>query len=304
MSAQTPVVSTPAVPGTPAPDVAATPGGARRRRGTRAVLVTVAMAVVAVFWFSPLALVAITALRTSTDFFANGALALPQEWTIGNFARAWGTGTFSTVYANSLLITVVKVPIGVLVSALLAYALAKMRMRLRKTVMYTVLLGLTIPIYITIVPLFTLLREMGLTNNLWGLLGPYLAFGIPFQVLILQAFFRRVPHEVIEAAHVDGAGQWRIFFQIVVPLSVPALVTVAVLDAVATWNEFLMALVILTSSANHTIPVGLLAFQGQFATDQTGLAAGVMIAVAPILLAYAFLQRYIVGGLTAGAVKG
>ena len=153
-------------------------------------------------------------------------------------------------------------------------------------------------------PLFALLRDLGLTDNLWGLLGPYLAFGIPFQVLILQAFFRRVPQEVLEAAYVDGAGEWRIFFQIVAPLSVPALVTVGVLDAVATWNEFLMALIILNSSENHTIPVGLLNFQGQFATDHTGLAAGVAIAVAPILIAYAFLQRYIVGGLTAGAVKG
>ena len=279
-------------------------GGLRRRKRKVTVLVTVAMFAVAIFWFSPLALVAITALRTSADFLSSGPLALPTEWTIENFSRAWGTGTFSTVYANSILITIVKVPIGVLVSALLAYALAKLRLRFRKTVMYAVLLGLTIPIYITIVPLFTLLRDLGLTDNLWGLLGPYLAFGIPFQVLILQAFFRRVPQEIIEAAHVDGAGEWRIFFTIIVPLSVPALVTVGVLDAVATWNEFLMALIILNSSENHTIPVGLLNFQGQFATDHTGLAAGVAIAVAPILIAYAFLQRFIVGGLTSGAVKG
>lgn len=276
----------------------------RRKRLIVTLLGTVAMFAVAIFWFAPLGLVVVTALRTSADFASSGPLALPSEWTLDNFSRAWGTGTFSTVYGNSIMLALVKVPLGVLVSALLAYALAKLKLRFRKTVMYTVLLGLTVPIYITIVPLFSLLRSMGLTDNLWGLLGPYLAFGIPFQVLILQAFFRRVPQEIIEAAYVDGAGDWRIFFRIVVPLSVPALVTVGVLDLVATWNEFLMALIVLNSSSNHTIPVGLLNFQGQFATDHTGLAAGVAIAVIPILIAYTFLQRFIVGGLTAGAVKG
>ena len=133
---------------------------------------------------------------------------------------------------------------------------------------------------------------------------PYLAFGIPFEVLVLQSFFRQLPDELIEAAKMDGAGPWRIFFTLILPLSTPALVTVFILDAVSTWNEFLFALILLSSDANKTIPVGLLNFQGQFSNNNTGLAAGILIAVVPILIAYIFLQRWIVGGLTAGATKG
>ena len=197
-----------------------------------------------------------------------------------------------------------KVPIGVLLSAMLAFALAKLRIRFGAAIMYTVFLGLTIPIYITIVPVFVMMRSIGATDSLVGLVGPYLAFGIPFEVLVLQSFFRQLPDEIIEAARIDGAGPWRIFFTLVIPLSTPALVTVFILDAVATWNEFLFALILLNSDSHKTIPVGLLNFTGQFSSNNTGLAAGIFIAVVPILIAYIFLQRWIVGGLTAGATKG
>lgn len=265
---------------------------------------TASLFVAAVFWFSPLLLLVATALRSAKDFAARGALALPHELSLHNFSRAWDTGGFIHTYTNSALITVVKVPLGVLIAAMLGYALSQLNLPLRGPVMYAIFLGLTIPVYIMIVPLFTMLRGAGLTDSIWGLLGPYLAFGLPFETLVLASFIKRIPHELLEAARVDGAGALRIFVQIILPLSVPALITVAVLDGVATWNEFLMALIILNSPEHQTIPVGLLQFQGQFANDFTGLTAGILIAVLPILVAYAFLQRFIVGGLTTGALKG
>ena len=265
---------------------------------------TIILTLVALLWISPLVLLVITALRPLSDFVANGPLAWPQEWTLQNFADAWGVGNFATTYRNSGFLLILKVPLGVLVSAMLAFALAKLRLRFGAAIMFAVFLGLTIPIYITIVPVFILLRSMGATDSVPGLVGPYLAFGIPFEVLVLQSFFRQLPDELIEAAKMDGAGPWRIFFTLVLPLSTPALVTVLILDAVATWNEFLFALILLSSDAHKTIPVGLLNFQGQFANNNTGLAAGILIAVVPILIAYIFLQRWIVGGLTAGATKG
>ncbi|MCG7209617.1 carbohydrate ABC transporter permease [Streptomyces arenae] len=275
------------------------------RRGTRRGLVfTAVMAIVALFWFGPLIILLMTSLRTAADFSGHGTLALPRDWTLSNFGDAWHIGNFSTTYRNSLLITMVKVPLGVLLSALLAYALAKLELRLRRAVMFFVFLGLTVPIYIAIVPLFTMLRDAGLTDSLWGLLPPYLAFGIPFTTLVLQQFFRRIPDEIIEAARMDGASNFRIFWQFVLPLSLPALVTVIVLDAVATWNELLMALIILNSPEKSTIPLGMLGFSGTFTTNYTGLSAGILIAVVPILILYALLQRWIVGGLTAGSVKG
>jgi raffinose/stachyose/melibiose transport system permease protein len=274
---------------------------ARKRGG---VGMTVLLGLVAALWISPLALLVITAIRPLSDFIAHGPLSWPHETTLGNFRDAWGIGNFATTYRNSAILLIMKVPLGVLISAMLAFALAKLRIRFGAAIMYIVFLGLTIPIYITIVPVFVLMRSVGATDSLIGLVGPYLAFGIPFEVLVLQSFFRQVPDEIIESAKLDGAGPWRIFTTIMLPLSTPALATVFILDAVATWNEFLLALILLNSNAHKTIPVGLLNFQGQFSNNNTGLAAGILIAVVPILVAYTFLQRWIVGGLTAGATKG
>ncbi len=202
---------------------------ARRRRGC--------------IWISPLLLLrhhrrsgrCPTSSRT-------GPLAWPKQFTRQNFTDAWRIGNFATTYRNSAILLILKVPLGVLISAMLAFALSKLKIRFRRTIMFSVFLGLTIPIYITIVPVFIMLRSLGITDNLLGLVGPYLAFGIPFEVLVLQSFFRQLPDELIEAAKIDGAGEWRIFFTLILPLSAPALVTVAILDAVATWNEFLFAL--------------------------------------------------------------
>jgi raffinose/stachyose/melibiose transport system permease protein len=265
---------------------------------------TIVLAIGALIWISPLVLLVITSVRPLSDFVANGPLTWPSQFTWANFSQAWNIGNFATTYRNSLILLILKVPIGVLLAAMLAFTLSRLRIRFRRSIMFGVFLGLTIPIYITIVPVFIMLRSMGITNNIIGLVGPYLAFGIPFEVLVLQSFFRHLPDELIEAAKMDGAGEWRIFFRLILPLSVPALITVAILDGVATWNEFLFALIVLNSDASKTIPVGLLNFQGQFANNNTGLAAGILIAVVPILIAYIALQRWIVGGLTAGATKG
>lgn len=266
--------------------------------------VTFGSALAALVWISPLILLVISALRPLSDFLSNGPVSWPQELTLANFPEAWAAGQFGTAYLNSTILLLVKVPLGVLVASLLAYALAKLEFPFRNAILFTVVLGMTIPIYIAIVPLFTMLRGVGMTDSIAGIIPPYIAFGLPLQVLILQAFFRRVPEELLEAARIDGAGDLRIFARVVLPLSVPALVTVAILDGVATWNELFLALSLLSSEENRTIPLGLLNFQGQFATNYTGLAAGILIAVAPILVLYMLLQKYIVGGLTAGATKG
>jgi raffinose/stachyose/melibiose transport system permease protein len=273
-------------------------------KGRGGIVKTTLLAVAALIWISPLALLVITAARPLADFIGSGPFSWPSAFTWKNFSDAWSIGNFATTYRNSALLAIMKVPLGVLISAMLGFALAKLRMKFRRTVMFAVFLGLTIPIYITIVPVFVMMRSTGMTDSLFGLIGPYLAFGIPFEVLVLQSFFRQIPDEIIEAAKVDGAGDWRIFVTVILPLSAPALVTVTILDAVATWNEFLFALILLNSDAHKTIPVGLLNFQGQFANNNTGLAAGILIAVVPILIAYTLLQRWIVAGLTAGATKG
>jgi raffinose/stachyose/melibiose transport system permease protein len=276
----------------------------RRRLKGRNPWVIVGLSVVALVWVLPFFLLVLSSIRPLEDFQRFGPISWPRTITVDNFLHAWTLGNFATTYKNSLIITIIKVPLGVLLSAMIAFPLAKMRIRFRRAILFAVVLGLTVPIYIVLVPLFSLVRDLHLIDNLFGLLGPYLGFGIPFTVLVLHAFFRRLPDEIFEAARVDGAGPWRIFFQILLPLSSPVLITVLVLDAVATWNELLMALTILSSDKSKTLPLGMLNFAGQYTTDYSGLAAGILVAVIPMLIAYAFLQRHIVSGLTAGAVKG
>lgn len=279
-------------------------GTSRRRRRLENGAVSAGSILAALIWISPLLLLVLSALRPLSDFLSNGPVSWPQELTLANFPEAWEAGRFGTAYLNSAFLLVVKVPLGVFIAALLAYALSKLEFPARGPILFGVVLGLTIPIYIAIVPLFSMLRSIGMTDSIAGIILPYIAFGLPFEVLVLQAFFRRVPDSLLEAARLDGAGDVRIFLRIVLPLSVPALVTVAILDGVSTWNELFLALSLLSSEDNRTIPLGLLNFQGQFATNYTGLAAGILIAVVPILVLYLLLQKHIVGGLTAGATKG
>jgi ABC-type glycerol-3-phosphate transport system permease component len=274
------------------------------RKRVKALVATVVLLVIAFFWASPVLILISTALKTARDFGSHDEMSLPHTFAFSNFKSAWDVGQFGVSFVNSGLVTLVKVPIGVLLASLLSYALAKLRIHLRGTITFVMLLGLTVPIFIAVVPIFTMLRQVGLIDNIWGLLPPYVAFGLPFEVLILTSFFRRIPQDIIEAARIDGAGELRIFFRIVLPLSLPVLVTVGVLDAVATWNELVMALILLSSPGHRTVPLSLLNFQGQFTTNFPGLSAGILIALLPILIAYGLLQRWIVSGLTAGAVKG
>jgi raffinose/stachyose/melibiose transport system permease protein len=275
---------------------------ARKRR--RALIGTVVMLVFAFFWVSPVLILLTTAVKSAADFASSGAISLPTSLTFTNFESAWGVGQFGTAFRNSGLVVLVKVPLGILLAALLSYALAQLKIHFRSALTFFMLLGLTVPIFIAAVPVFTLLRQAGLIDNIWGLLPPYVAFGLPFEVLILTAFFTRIPRELIEAARIDGAGELRIFFRIVLPLSLPVLITVAILDAVATWNELTMALVLLSSPGHRTVPLSLLNFQGQFTTNFPALSAGILIALLPILIWYGLSQRWIVSGLLAGAVKG
>jgi raffinose/stachyose/melibiose transport system permease protein len=281
------------------------PASTRRRRlRPMQVVAYAALALFAITWLVPIVVVTMTAFRSEADFNQHGAMSLPNVLTLDSFRRAWDVGHFSTIYRNSFLITAIKVPIGVLVSALCAYGLTKLRLRLASPMLVVLLIGLTVPAYVTLLPVFILLRKLGLVDSLWGLVPPYVAFGLAFEILVLRAYFKSIPDELLEAARLDGATEFGIFFRIVLPLSIPALAALCIIDAVGTWNEFLIALTVLSSESHFTVPLGLRNFQGQFTTEHTALNAAILLAIGPILLLYLVLQRYIVSGLTTGSLKG
>ncbi len=262
------------------------------------------LSLLALVWLVPFAFVVLTAIRGQGDLLREGPFSIPNELRLSNFVKAWDVGNFSTYFRNSLIVTGLKVPLGILISSLAAYALAKLRFPFRDRIFLLFLLGLAIPVHVTLMPLFTLLRQLGLINTLAALFPPYLAFGLPLHIFILRGYFRSIPDELREAALIDGASEWQIYWRIIMPLATPALATVFIIDVLATWNELLIALVMLSSESVRTVPLGLLNFQGQFSSSQTQLNAGILIGIMPVLIVYMLFQRYLVSGLTAGAIKG
>ena len=252
----------------------------------------------------PILVLVNTSVRSDPDFLTRGAFNLPQALNFKNFLEAWRIGDFSTTYKNSAIITLIKVPLGLLISALAAYPLAKMRFRFNNAIFIYFVAGLAIPIHVALLPLFIIERNLGLLGTIWALLPPYVAFGLPLQIFVLRGFMKLIPSELMEAARVDGASEFVTFSRILVPLIAPAVATLAILDAVATWNEFLMALVLLPDTGTRTLPLGLQNFFNQFSGSFTLLSAGLVIGVVPLLIVYIFLQRYLVSGLAGGAVKG
>lgn len=258
----------------------------------------------AVIWIAPFAFIVFTSLKGNGEIMSTGPFALPTELRPDNYDVAWNRGGFSRSFFNSVFVSAVKVPLGIALSAIAAYALAKMPGRFNRLVFLLIVFGTMIPFQVMLAPIFTLVNKMGLVDSYAGLILPYLAFGVPFQVFILHSFFRGVPKELSEAALIDGAGHFTIFRRIFLPISLPILAALFILDFVATWNEFAMALVIMQDQSKWTLPLGLMSFQGQFSNEYGQLNAAIVITVLPAVLVYLIFQRYFVSGLAAGAVKG
>jgi raffinose/stachyose/melibiose transport system permease protein len=261
----------------------------------------IAVTLLALIWFTPIIMLLFTALKSSGEFAINGALAIPQSIEWSNFSEAWDTGV-KDYFLNSLIITVIKVPLGVTIEAMAAFALTHMNFRWAGKVFVFILIGLIVPIQMALVPLTILMNALNLIDTRTGLTLLYLGFGVPFGVLVMRGFFRTIPTALMEAAKIDGCSYLRMFFQIALPLALPAVLSLCILDGVATWNEFILAQIFLRSDELRTLPLGLVNFSTQFSTEYTQLAAAVLIALAPLVLVFIFFQRYFVSGM-AGAVK-
>ena len=257
----------------------------------------------AALWIAPFVFILLTSVKTEAEIYGSTVFAWPRHMAWNNYALAWGRGNFAATFLNSVIITCIKVPLGLLLSAMAAYALAQMRIRGRNALFLAILFGTMIPFQVLLAPLFSLVNSLGLINSYVGVILPYIAFGVPYQVFVLRGFFRHVPKEMTEAALLDGASHIAIFWRIFIPLSLPALAALVILDFVATWNEFAMALVILQDSGEWTLPLGLMSFQGQFASAYGQLNAAIVMTVLPAAIVYLIFQRYFISGLTAGAVK-
>jgi raffinose/stachyose/melibiose transport system permease protein len=249
----------------------------------------------------PIMGIVVTALQSRSGTATFGAF---DGLHFSNFADAWSDGHFGTYLKSSVIVTVVVVAVASVLSILAGYAFGMMRFRGSTVLFYVMLLGLMIPTEAVIVPLYYDFRDLGLVDTYWALILPQVGTSIAFGTFWMRAFFRTVPRSLVEAARIDGASSWFALWRVVLPPARPAVLTMVVLLAMWTWNEFLLALVMVTDEDLRTAPLGLSFFQGRNKTDLTLLPAGAVIVALPIVLLYVFLQRHFIRGMLSGAVKG
>jgi raffinose/stachyose/melibiose transport system permease protein len=253
------------------------------------------------FALLPIVGIVVTALQDPHGAATFGSF---DGFHFGNFGDAWRDGHFGTYLKSSAIVTSVVVAVASVLSILAGYAFGMMRFRGAEVVFYVMLLGLMIPTEAMVVPLYYDYRDLGLVNTYWALILPQIGLSTAFGTFWMRAYFRTVPRSLVDAARIDGASSWFTLWRVILPLARPAVLTMAVLLTMWTWNEFLLALVMVSDEGLRTAPLGLSFFQGRNRTDLTLLAAGAVIVAAPIVLVYVFLQRHFIRGMLSGAVKG
>jgi raffinose/stachyose/melibiose transport system permease protein len=230
-------------------------------------------------------------------------LTIPHSLHLSNLSAAWNQGHFSEYLVSSLIVSVACSLLCCAVSLLAGYALGTMSFRGRELVFYVFLLGIMVPEEALIVPLYFDLRSLGLTDSYWSLILPQTAGCLSFGVFWMRAFFRTTPPALREAAAIDGASSWTTLVRVLLPISRPALLTLALLSFMWTWNEFLLPLVMIATESRRTAPLGLSFFRGEHLTQYSLLSAAALIVAAPIVVLYLILNRHFIAGMMAGAVK-
>ena len=249
----------------------------------------------------PIAGIVLTALQAPGELATFGE---PSGFHPGNFATAWDEGHFSSYLRSSVIVAVAVVAASTLLSIPAGYAFGMMRFRGEQALFYLFLLGLMVPLEATIVPLYYDFRDLALTDTYAALILPQVGVSLAFGTFWMRAFFRSVPRSLVEAARIDGSSAWSTLWRVLLPTARPAVVTMMVLIFMWTWNEFLLALVMVSDEGLRTAPLGLAFFQGRNTTDFALLAAGAVIVATPVVLLYVFLQRHFIRGMLSGAIKG
>lgn len=280
-------------------------------RSVKKVIVQLVLVAYAVLVIYPLLWVVVASFKTSSEV-TQDPWGVPKVLQWHNYVKAWqgdvqsGDEGLAQAFVNSAVVTVVSMVFLLLFSAMAAYVLARYAFR-GSGVLYNVFLfGMMFPIFLGIIPLYILMNHLSLLNSYLGLEIAYIAYSLSFTIFILTGFFKTLPGELAEAGAIDGCSHWGIFWRIMLPLARPGLITAGIFDAIGLWNEYPLALVIMTENNRMTLPLAIanLAQKQHYQTDWGALFAGLVIVMVPTLLGYVLFQRRITAGLTAGAVKG
>ncbi|WP_416967669.1 carbohydrate ABC transporter permease [Streptomyces sp. 4F14] len=278
--------------------------GEKRDRGVLNVFSHGVLIIWAILVVLPLLWAVMTSFKTDSAIF-NSPWSLPDGLHLDNWGRAWTEAHMSDYFLNTLIVVGGSL-IGTLVlGSMAAYVLARFEFPGNRFIYYLFIGGMSFPVILALVPLFYVVNNLGLLNTIHGLILVYIAYSLPFTVFFLTAFFRSLPTSVAEAAFVDGASHSRTFFQIMLPMARPALVSVGIFNFLGQWNQYLLPTVLNTDPDKRVLTQGLvqLAVSQGYKGDWSGLFAGLVMAMLPVLAAYIVFQRQVVAGLTAGALK-
>nr|WP_218713948.1 carbohydrate ABC transporter permease [Arthrobacter sp. BF1] len=252
----------------------------------------------------PLGWTLMSSFKKTDEIFAS-PFSLPAIWQFQNYVSAWDTAGIGKYFFNTVIVVGFALVIVMVLGAMCAYVLARYVFPGSRAIYILMLAGLTFPIFLAIVPLFFILKNIGLLNTLPGLIIVYVAFALPFTVFFLFSFFKALPSEIAEAAQIDGAGEWRTFFQVMLPMAKPGMASVAIFNFLGLWNQYLIPVAINTRTENYVLSQGIAAYAGQmgYAVDFGALFAAAIIVVVPVLIMYILFQRQLQGSVSAGTMK-
>ncbi|WP_157128146.1 carbohydrate ABC transporter permease [Brevibacillus parabrevis] len=262
----------------------------------------VAAYVFALLSLYPIVLMILSSLKTNVEIFSS-PLSLPNSFSLDTYKKLWEAVPFADFLLNSVFVSGMSVLLITVFSAMAAFYLSRFSYKWTGALYFFFIIGLMIPIKLGIVPLFLLMKNIGLLNSLWSLILIYTASGIPISVFILTGFFRTLPVELEEAARIDGCNHLQVFWRVLLPLIRPALATVVIINFIHAWNDFFFPLIFIQEEALKTIPVGMMVLFGEYETDWSLLFAGLTLSALPMIVVFLLASKQFMEGLTAGAVK-
>jgi raffinose/stachyose/melibiose transport system permease protein len=246
-----------------------------------------------------------SSFKSTTEFVLSPSYALPKGIDWQNYIDAWNTGRLNIYFKNSTIVTVLSLFFIVVFSTTASFALTKMRWKLRSQVMNIFLSGIMIPSAVILIPLYMMFAKVGLLNNYFGLILVYIAVGLPLSIFLMRSYLTSFPDELMESAVIDGASIYKVFLYIVIPLMKTAVVTVLVLQFYFRWNDLIFSMTFMSNNNMKTVQTGLLYFSDQYGNKNWGaIFACISISVLPTLVLYVFLNKFVIQGMTAGALKG
>ncbi|WP_337537624.1 carbohydrate ABC transporter permease [Suilimivivens sp.] len=270
----------------------------------RKILLYLLMTIILAVQIYPIFWIFMTSLKTTDEIQSKSTFALPATFNLQNYVRAIETSNLGLYFKNSILVLFITIVALVLFSSTAAFALEKMKFRINQGILSFFLLGITIPIHVTLIPLFQVYRDTHLLNTYWALIVPQIGFNLPLSIYLFITFYKFIPNTIMEAAAIDGASIWRIFSYIMLPMSKNCIITVVTMNSIFIWNEFVFANTFISDSNLKTIPIGLFDYIGaKGMVDWGATFSAISIFLLPVLIVYFLLNKGIIAGMTTGAVK-